>query len=429
MMRANELSALEAARALAAGTLTSEALVRACLARIEERNNDVLAFTAVDADLAIAQAREADRNATRGALHGIPFAVKDVFDTADYPTAYGSAIYSGNRPKADAGCVAAAREHGAIVIGKVATSEFATQSPSATRNPLDLSRTPGGSSSGSAAAVADFMAPVAFGTQTTGSTIRPAVYCGIVGYKPSFGFFSNAGLKALSPSQDTVGVLARTVADVAFFSLGLHGASAESPPARPSIGVLESAQWQHAKPETIEALERLGQRAAQSGATVTRVRLPAEMEELVALQGRLVAYEARQALAHERIHHWEKMTPRLQARLEGGFDISLADYLDMRRRAALGRLQARTLLDGVDVLLYPAADGEAEIGQHDSGSPRFGALWSLLHLPTVSFPTGRGPAGLPVGVQAIGAFDDDARTLACAEFLSGLAEYAHDRPA
>ena len=186
MKSPNELSALAAARAIESGTLTSEDLVRACLDRIAERNEEVLAFTAFDPELALQHAREADRQGS-GPLRGIPFAVKDVIETADYVTSYGSAIYPGHRPKVDAGCVAVARERGAVVLGKVATSEFATQTPSTTRNPHDLRHTPGGSSSGSAAAVADCMVPVAFGTQTTASIVRPASYCGVVGYKPTFG--------------------------------------------------------------------------------------------------------------------------------------------------------------------------------------------------------------------------------------------------
>ena len=334
MKRPNELTALEAARAIEDGSLTSEALVRACLERIEERNADVLAFVATDAPRALDAARAADAAKT-GLMRGIPFAVKDVFDTADYPTAYGSPIYTGHRPHIDAGCVAMARERGAVLLGKVATSEFATQTPSATRNPHNLRHTPGGSSSGSAAAVADCMVPLAFGTQTTASIIRPASFCGVVGYKPTYGFINNAGLKALSPAQDTVGVLARTVADAAFVAFGLHGAKLTMQPGlRPRLAVCHSSQWDAVRPEMAQAIEVLATRLARAGATVTRVTLPADLEALIPLQLRIFAFEARQSLAVERIHHPARLSERLQQRLAGGIDITPAEYLDMRRRAA-----------------------------------------------------------------------------------------------
>lgn len=421
MTLANHFSALDAAHALEAGTLTSEALVRACLDRIAERNNDVLAFTAVDADTALHHARLADRS-TAAPLRGIPFAVKDVIDTADYPTAYGSPIYAGHRPRSDAACVATARERGAVVLGKVATSEFATQSPSKTRNPLNLGHTPGGSSSGSAAAVADFMVPVAFGTQTTASIVRPASYCGVVGYKPTFGFIGVAGLKPLSPTQDTIGLLTRTVADAAFFSFGLHGARITSQTdIRPRLAVCESRQWAHARPEMAQAIEQLAAEAQRQGASVQRITLPADIEDLVDLQVRLFAFEARQSLASERANNSSQFSERLQKRLDGGIGITPQDYLDMRRRAALARVKVQALFADVDALLYPPAEGEADVGLADSGSPRFGALWSLLHLPCISLPVTKGPAGLPLGVQAIGAYADDERLLAVAAFLSRVA--------
>jgi Asp-tRNA(Asn)/Glu-tRNA(Gln) amidotransferase A subunit family amidase len=417
MTSPNELGALDAARAIESGALTSEALVRACLDRIAERNQDVLAFTAVEPELALRQARLADRQAG-GLLRGIPFAVKDVIETFDHETAYGSPIYLGHRPRVDAGCVARARENGAVLVGKVATSEFATQTPSTTRNPRDLRHTPGGSSSGSAAAVADCMVPVAFGTQTTASIVRPASYCGVVGYKPTFGFIGTAGLKALSPTQDTIGLLTRTVEDAAFFAFGLHGAKVTRPDAiAPRLAICRSAQWDHARPEMIDAVEQLAAQAQRHGATVRTLMLPREIEDLYDLQARLFAFEARQSLAHERIHDTDRFSDRLKQRLAGGVGITPDDYLAMRRQAAQARARLDALFDGVDALLYPAAQGEADFGLADSGSPRFGALWSLLHVPCVCLPVARGPKGLPIGVQAIGGYGDDARVLAVAAFL------------
>lgn len=420
MKPANELTALDAARAIEDGSLTSEALVHACLERIDARNAEVLAFTAVDKAHALAHARAADAHSP-ALLRGIPFAVKDVIDTADYVTAYGSPIYAGHRPRSDAACVALARERGAVVLGKVATSEFATQTPSSARNPLNLQHTPGGSSSGSAVAVADYMVPVAFGTQTTASIVRPASYCGIVGYKPSFGFIGTAGVKPLSPTQDTVGVLARTVADAAFFTFGLHGArAASSPGVRPRLAVCHSRQWEALRPEMADAIEQLASIAQRHGAKVSRVRLPTELDDLVPMQMRLFAFEARQSLAHERLHHRAQFSERLQQRLDGGIDITPADYLAMRRRAAQARQQVRLLFEDVDALLYPPAQGEADAGLLDSGSAQFGALWSLLHLPCITVPMTRGPAGLPMGTQVIGEFGQDEKLLATAAFVSDL---------
>ncbi len=219
----NTLSAVEAARQIAAGKITSEALVRDCLERIAARENDVKAWAHLDADAALAQARAADASPGRGLLHGVPVGVKDLIDTADMPTSYGSPMYAGHRPAWDAPCVALTRAAGGIVFGKTVTTEFANMHPGKTRNPHNVGHTPGGSSSGSAAAVADYMVPLAFGTQTAGSVIRPASFCGVVGYKPSFGLISRVGVKALSDTLDTVGTIARTVPDAAYFAAAVSG--------------------------------------------------------------------------------------------------------------------------------------------------------------------------------------------------------------
>jgi amidase len=415
MKTPNELTALQACAAISSGELSCEALVRSCLDRIAERNPEVNAFTAVRPDRAIEQARRVDQSTHAGVLRGIPFAVKDIFETAEFETAFGSPIYSGNLAKADAGCVAMATEQGGIAIGKVATGEFATQTPSKARNPLALEHTPGGSSSGSAAAVADYMVPVAFATQTTGSIVRPAVYCGAVGYKPSYDFIPRAGMKDLSPSQDTAGLITRTVPDAAFFAFGIHGARlALEPLARPRIAVCISRQWEHASAPAVDAIERFASRLARAGAIISRCELPLALEDMVDVQARIFGFEARRALAHERLHHWEQLSPRLRARLEGGRDVTLTEYLVLRQRATQARRLAASMFEDVDALCYPAAEGEAEMGLEFAGSPRFGAVWTLLHLPCVSFPIDTGPNGLPLGAQLIGPFAEDARLLAVA---------------
>jgi Asp-tRNA(Asn)/Glu-tRNA(Gln) amidotransferase A subunit family amidase len=262
------------------------------------------------------------------------------------------------------------------------------------------------------------MVPLAFGTQTTASIIRPASFCGVVGYKPTWGFIGNAGLKPLSPSQDTVGVLARTVAEAAFFAFGIHGARvAMQPDLRPRLAVCHSSQWDALRPEMAEAIERLATRLERAGAIVTRVTLPPDLEALIPLQLRIFAFEARQSLAVERIHHHAQLSERLQQRLHGGDGITATEYLDMRRRAAEGRQSIRALFQNVDALLYPPAQGEANEGLLDSGSAQFGALWSLMGVPCVSVPIATGPAGLPMGVQVIGGYGEDEKVLAVAEVV------------
>ncbi len=269
------LSAREAARQIAEGKLTAEALALAYLDRITTRENVVGAWQYLDREQALAAARQRDSEPPRGPLHGVPIAVKDLIDTSDMPTTYGSPIYRAHRPAADASCVALARASGAVVLGKTVTTEFAAFAPGKTANPRNLAHTPGGSSSGSAAAVADGMAPLAFGTQTAGSVIRPASFCGCVGYKPSFGLINRAGVKPLADSLDTVGVFARTVDDAAFFA----GVLAERPalrhlvlPARaPHFGFYRTPMWPEAEPATATALDLARTALEHSGAQVRRI--------------------------------------------------------------------------------------------------------------------------------------------------------------
>lgn len=421
--KAHLLPARRAVAAIARGELSAESLMRSCLERIAGRNPAVQAFRAFDEESAVARARAADRYG-HGALRGLPFAVKDVIDTAEFETSFGSAIHAGRRPNVDGACVAIARAQNAVLLGKTVTSEFATQTPGPTCNPHQLERTPGGSSSGSAAAVADAMVPVAFGTQTTGSIIRPAAYCGVVGYKPSWGWIPAAGLKMLSPTNDTVGVLARDVADAAFFSRGLHADRRELQPAsQPRIFVCMSSQWTHLSAPGLQAIEHFAVRMERAGARVGRVELPPALESAVELQSRIVAWEARQSLAAERLDHASRLSPRLRARLEEAATMTVQEYMDLLQQAQRVRLQVQALFEQADALLYPAADGEAEPGLEDSGSPRFGALWTLAHLPCAALPIGRGPADLPLGAQLIAAHGQDERLLAIAQFAESASEF------
>jgi Asp-tRNA(Asn)/Glu-tRNA(Gln) amidotransferase A subunit family amidase len=408
------LTATDAAAAMAARTLTSERLVRALLARIERREPAVQAWAWMDPDLALAQARAADASPRRSPLHGIPVGIKDVIDTADMPTGYGSPIYDGHRPVSDAACVAQLREAGAVILGKTVSTEFATRHPNKTRNPHDPSRTPGGSSSGSGAAVADCMVPLALGTQTSSSIIRPAAYCGVVGCKPSLGLINRAGLKFLSESLDTLGVLSRSVADAGLLLQVLGGLAPL--PARPSsapalrIGLCRTPWWDAAEAPARAALQAAAGRLAQAGARVSEVELPAPFAGLNDAQVAMSSHEFHRALAWERQHHPDRISASLTARLAGGAKVTRDRYEAARALTEQCMALIARTFSGVDLLLAPSVPGEAP-GIESTGEPTFGLMWSQLGLPCLTLPAGRGPSGLPLGVQLIAPRQADAALL------------------
>jgi len=410
--RLNELSASQAARMIAAGEITSEALVRDCLARIDAREVTVRAWAFIDPELALAQARERDRGSSRGALHGVPIAVKDVFDTADMPTQMGSPIYEGWRPLADAACVAMARAAGAVILGKTVTAEFAGMTPGETRNPHDPSRTPGGSSSGSAAAVADFMVPLALGTQTGGSVLRPASFCGVVGYKPSFGRYNRAGLKMAVESLDTIGSMGRTIVDIELMDAVLIGAPPRKPqPSRtpPRIGVCRTHLWPTALPETAAAVEDSAARFARAGAHVREVTLSEEFAGLTGARDLVGSVERSRAIAHEWHHHRDRISERLRRSLQLGSETLHEDYAEALALGARCRVRLAAVFEDFDVLLAPCVPGEAPAGIESTGDPKFQRLWTVLHVPTMTLPTHKGPNGLPVGIQLVAPMLGDFR--------------------
>ena len=417
----NKLSATEAAARIAAGKLKSEALVAACLERIGQREKDVRAWAFIDPELALAQARARDREPSRTRLHGIPVGVKDVLDTADLPTEYGSPIYRGNRTSCDAACVAQVRELGGVILGKTVTTEFATRHPNKTRNPHNLKHTPGGSSQGSAAAVADGMVPIAFGTQTTSSIIRPAAYCGVVGYKPSFGRVNRAGVKALSDSLDTVGTLTRTVPDAALLVEELSGAPVTAfdavPQMKPRIGFCRTPYWRQADRPTQEALEQAVPRLERAGANVAEVDLDGEFARLVEVQVTISTYEMFRALAYERTRFPGLISEHLMGRLLGGGRVTRAEYEEAQAIAQRCRARLDDVFREYDALLAPSAPGEAPEGLASTGDPVFGSSWTVLHGPAVTVPAFQGPRGLPLGAQIIGPLGMDGTTLLCAEWV------------
>jgi Asp-tRNA(Asn)/Glu-tRNA(Gln) amidotransferase A subunit family amidase len=416
----SSLSATEAARRIERGELTSEALVAACLERIAARDEEVHAWAFVDKAHALAQARALDRSPRRGPLHGIPVGLKDIIDTAELPTEYNSPIYRGHRPRADAACVMALKAAGAVVLGKTATTEFANNYPAPTRNPHDLAHTPGGSSSGSGAAVADFMVPLALGTQTGGSVIRPAAFCGVAGIKPSFGSINRAGVKPVSESLDTIGVFARQVEDLA---LSLEALSGKATPdwgsfsGKPRIGLCRTPRWSLADTATQESLERAASRLLQAGAQVRDFDMPSQSEQLFDRHKLVMGFESARALAWEYASHPEKLSSNLKARLEEGAKVTREAYDGMRVTAERCRRWLAEDMRELDFLLTPSAPGEAPASLASTGDPVFNRAWTLLGVPCITLPYGRGPKGLPLGVQLVGAFDGDAALLGWARWV------------
>jgi Asp-tRNA(Asn)/Glu-tRNA(Gln) amidotransferase A subunit family amidase len=419
--RLNELSAAEIAGRIAAREITAEEVVGDCLARIEAREAAIHAFAHVDPELALRQARELDGGPVRGALHGVPIGIKDVIDTADQPTQMGSPIYRDHRPACDAACVALLRAAGAIILGKTVTTEFAGMTAGPTVNPHNPAHTPGGSSSGSAAAVADFMLPAALGTQTGGSVLRPAAYCGVIGYKPTFGAFNRAGLKFAAESLDTIGLMARSIDDVELITsvlLGGKPGSSVALDAAPKIGLCRTPLWDTAEPETKHAVEDAAARLAQAGAQLREVALPEDFAGLrAAARETINNYERSKSMAAEWASHRDLISAKLRRCIELGMEMPYQDYLAAIRLGESCRARLGAVLEGFDLLLAPCVKGEAPAGLDSTGDPSFQAIWTILHVPTMSLPTHRGPIGLPVGIQLIGRRHDDQRLFAGARWM------------
>jgi amidase len=409
MSGAERLTASEAAVRLEAGSLSAETLVRDCVDRTEARAA-VKAWVWLDPDLALAQARAVDRAGRPGLLKGVPVGVKDVIDTYDMPTQHGSPIYRGNRPFADAACVALTRAAGGVVLGKTVTTEFANRQPRETVHPANPAHTPGGSSSGSAGAVADYQVPVAFGTQTGGSTIRPAAFCGVIGYKPSFGEFSRVGIKMQSHNLDTLGIICRSLDDVSLMRAALlvqprRAVDRSSNP--PRIGFCRTPAWEHADADTQSLLERTAARLSAAGAKIEDTApAPADIFDQ---HRRVFAFEAARNYAHEYDAHGDQLSPALRALLTEGRGLPLADYIAAIEAAEAFRARVDAVFAEFDALLAPSAVGEAPEGLGSTGDPRFNTLWTLAWTPCLNLPADIGKKGLPLGIQLVGPrFGDEA---------------------
>jgi len=416
-MRLSELGLAEAAWRIESCETTAETLAAACLERIAERDEVVRAWAHVDHARVLEHARALDHAPRRSRLHGVPIGIKDIIDTADQPTEYNSPIYRGHQPKADAACVALLRRAGCLILGKTVTTEFANNHPSQTRNPHNAAHTPGGSSSGSAAAVADFMVPAALGTQTGGSVIRPAAYCGAFAIKPSFGAINRAGTKFLAESLDTIGLFARSAEDLALCLQVLTGRSASSASGNPRIGVCRTPRWSLADASVQANVEQAAKTLAKAGAQVRDFELPAGSDQLFDRHKVIMQYETARALGWEYFNHGEKLSSTLKARLDEGWKVTRADYDAMREHARRCRRALAEAMREVDFLLTPSAPSEAPASLASTGDPVFNRAWTLFGVPCVTLPCGKGAHGLPLAVQLVGAMDSDMVLLRWAEWL------------
>lgn len=439
------LSAVAAAQEIAKGALSAEDYVRACLDRIAEVEPEVRAFAHLNPEHAIAQAQVLDDHRKQGGalgpLHGVPVAIKDIIDTADHPTEYGSPVFAGRQPQYDATIVGKLRAAGAVIIGKTVTTEFAYYNPGKTRNPHDVERTPGGSSSGSAAAVAAGMVPLAIGSQTNGSIIRPASFCGVFALKPSHGLVSRNGILPLSQVLDHIGPFARNLQDVALIMETLAGydpddedtrpiavpryqtALTEAFPIEPRIAFVRTPIWDKADPSTQQAFEKL---ADELGENCVELELPAEYASAWDATRIIMLVDMGHRFGPVADKHGEAVSKVMRDLIEEGRKVTAMQYLaalDLRRNLA-DRLNQ--MFSHFNAIITPAAPGVAPAGHNSTGNPAFCSLWTLVGLPSMSLPLLEGEEGMPLGVQLVGARNDDFRLFRTAKWLT---EKAAPKPA
>ncbi|MDB5919953.1 MAG: putative amidase [Massilia sp.] len=414
-----KLTATQAAALIANKEISSVELTRACLQRIRERNGDVGAWRHLNEEFSLAQALQADNTPARTPLHGIPFGVKDVIDTKDFPTEYGSQVHTGRRPGADALCVARLREAGAVLLGKVVTTEYAMFTPNETRHPLNLAHTAGGSSSGTAAAVADMHVPIALGNQTAGSLIRPAAFCGVFGLKPTHGLVPGTGILPLQPLFDTLGYMARSIDDLqSFFSIASESnqVAVWDGQRRLRIGLCRTGQWQFAQPESRYVLEQTARQLADQGIEVEQFDLPAKYADLVATHHTVLWKGISESLRADYNAARDKISPRLVSIIEEGLRTTPEEYAQQCAIVDDCRNAINDAFGDFDAIICPSAPGEAPAGRA-TGDPIFQVVWTLLGVPVMNLPVGSGPNRLPVGVQLVGKRHDDARLIALGKYL------------
>ncbi len=421
--------------ALHQGSISAEEVVNHYLARIDEVDSGIEAWAFIDPEHARQQARALDAaradGKPLGPLHGIPVGVKDIIDTDDMPTEDGTVLHAGRRPMRDSTIVSRVRQAGGVIMGKTVTTELATYHPGKTRHPMNAERTPGGSSSGSAAAVASGMVPLAIGSQTNGSIIRPGAFCGVVGFKPTHGLISRKGVLSLSRTLDQIGVFATSVADAALLCdvlmaydpadpdmhpqarMDLARIVAEEPPLPPKLAFIKTPVWDKADVDTVDAFAELVEALGES---VDEVELPSMFDEAVKLHGMIQDAELAVNLAMEYEKGRDRLSAGLRAQLERGPKVAATDYVRAVARIPLFNRALDEIFDRYDAILTPAAPGEAP-GLETTGSPIFCTIWSLLGTPAVSLPLLHGSNDLPIGVQLVGQRGNDARLLRTARWL------------
>jgi Asp-tRNA(Asn)/Glu-tRNA(Gln) amidotransferase A subunit family amidase len=426
----------EAAAGIAAGQFSSSELVEACLKRIDEVDGDVQAWTYLDRAHVRRQAEALDEHRRAGnaigPLHGVPIGIKDIFDTGDMPTEFGSSIWAGRTPRRDAYAVEALRAAGAVIMGKTVTTEFAYYRPGKTRNPHDKGRTPGGSSSGSAAAVASYMVPGSIGSQTNGSVIRPAAFCGIVGFKPTHGLIPRSGALILSRALDHVGVFARSVEDAALLAESLVGFDSEDldtkpaarppfaataagePPLQPRFAFVRGPAWKHAEPVTPEAFAALVQALGEQS---VEVEIGAGFDRALELHKIVMEVEMAHNLHRDYERGREQMSPVLRQLIERGRGAKAVDYAAALAGIAPLNAALDELFNEYDAILTPSAPGPAPQGLETTGNPIFCTLWTYLGTPAITLPLLQSETGLPIGVQLVGRRGNDARLLRTARWL------------
>lgn len=421
----HQLSASEGAALIAAREITSEELVAACLERIEETEPRVEAWEFYDPELALEKARARDRADLRGVLHGVPVGLKDIIDTADMPTAYGTPIYAGNQPRTGASSVALLEAAGAVMLGKTVTTELATWHPNKTHNPHNPEHTPGGSSSGSAAAVAARMVPLALGTQTVGSTIRPGAFCGVLAMKATLDVVDLEGVRRTSMRLDTLGLFARTPADLRLQLVVLGGldASRGAPGGPLRVALVRTPWWSQADAHSRAAVERAAGVLGEASAELVEHELPAEFDDLDAVHDVVATVDIARHCAWEYDEHADLLSEKMREEIERGRSISAETYDEAVAKAeACGRLFDASFAE-FDVVLAPAVTGEAPKGLEWTGEPIFLRPWSMLGVPAATVPAQLGPNGLPIGVQLIGPNGGERAVLEAVDQLyDGLGE-------
>ncbi len=435
-MSLGALGLSEAAEHIRDGRIKSVELVTDCLKRIDEVDGAVKAWAHLDRTHILKQAEAADstRAAGRetGPLHGVPVGVKDIFDTGDYPTELGSPIWAGRTPRYDAFAVAQLRAAGAIIFGKTVTTEYAYFYPGKTTNPHDATRTPGGSSSGSAAAVASFMVPGAIGTQTNGSVIRPASFCGVVGFKPTHGLIPRTGALLLSRALDHVGTFTRTVQDAALLAELMAGydeedpdtkpvsrppfatVAASEPPLPPRFAFVKSPVWEQAEQDTRAGFAEL---VESLGGQVSEVQLGSSFERAVEMQKVIMEVEMAHNLRRDYKQYGERLSPQLRQLIERGLQFKAIDYTGALGAAGPMNESIDEIFNEYDAILTPAAPGAAPKGLDTTGNPVFCTIWTYLGTPAVTVPLLQSETGMPIGVQLVGRRGSDARLLRTANWL------------